>query len=217
MRLACIGYRPWALNIYAKLKKAFPSYNFLMQASKEEYNEHEILQFGPDLILFYGWSDIISDDLVKTYKCLMLHPSPLPRYRGGSPIQNQIIRGEIDSAVTIFRMDAGVDTGPIAKQEYLSLGGSLDEIFHSIESIGYKLTKEILLNGLALETQDHNAASVFSRLSPKMSEITVEELSKSSSLYLSNKIRMLQDPYPNAYLKTCDGKKLVFKLVAIED
>mgnify|MGYP003706908869 CR=1 FL=1 len=217
MKLACVGYRPWALNIYAKLQKEFPSYNFLIQNSKQEYNEHNIVQFRPDFILFYGWSEIISVDLVKSFKCLMLHPSPLPKYRGGSPIQNQIIAGEIDSAVSIFQMDAGVDTGPIVKQEYLSLMGSLVEIFLRIESIGYKLTKEILLNGFTLQTQDHKSATEFSRLSPKMSEITLEELSKSSSLYLSNKIRMLQDPYPNPFFKTCDGKKLVFKLVEIED
>ena len=217
MRLACIGYRDWSLNIYSKIKEEFPCYDFLIQTSKDTYSEQQILKFNPDLVFFYGWSDIIAADLIEKYKCLMLHPSPLPKYRGGSPIQNQIIRGEIDSAVTIFLMDNGIDTGPIAGQNYLSLKGSLDDIFNRIETIGYELTKDILLNGLALKTQDHTSATSFTRLSPNMSEITIEELTLQSSLYLSNKIRMLQYPYPNAFLKTSDGKKLVFKLVGVED
>jgi len=217
MRLACIGYRDWSLNIYSKIKEEFPRYDFLIQTSKDAYSEEQILKFNPDLVFFYGWSDIIAADLIEKCKCLMLHPSPLPKYRGGSPIQNQIIRGEIDSAVTIFLMDNGIDTGPIARQDYLSLEGSLNDIFRRIETIGYELTKDILLNGLALKTQDHTNATSFTRLSPKMSEITIEELTLQSSLYLSNKIRMLQDPYPNAFLKTSDGKKLVFKLVGVED
>ena len=76
-------------------------------------------------------------------------------------------------------------------QNYLSLEGSLDDIFNRIETIGYELTKDILLNALALKTQDHTSATSFTRLSPKMSEITIEELTLQSSLYLSNKIRML--------------------------
>ncbi len=217
MRLACIGYRDWSLNIYSKIKEEFPRYDFLIQTSKDTYSEEQIVKFNPDLVFFYGWSDIIAADLIEKYKCLMLHPSPLPKYRGGSPIQNQIIRGEIDSAVTIFLMDNGIDTGPIARQDYLSLEGSLNDIFSRIETIGYELTKDILLNGLALKAQDHTNATSFTRLYPKMSEITIEELTLQSSLYLSNKIRMLQDPYPNAFLKTSDGKKLVFKLVGVED
>ena len=59
----------------------------------------------------------------------MLHPSPLPKYRGGSPIQNQIIDGKLHSAVTIFLMDNGIDTGPIAEQKYLSLEGTIEKIF----------------------------------------------------------------------------------------
>ena len=46
----------------------------------------------------------------------MLHPSPLPKYRGGSPIQNQIIRGVVDSMVTIFVMNDKIDAGDIIAQ-----------------------------------------------------------------------------------------------------
>ena len=199
MKIACIGYRDWAINIYSKLKNQYTDHQFLIQGSQEEYNEAEIEAFNPSIILFYGWSKIIPNHLLDTYKCLMLHPSPLPKYRGGSPIQNQIIRGEIDSAVTIFIMDEGIDTGPILKQDYLCLAGSLKEIFKRIETIGFNLTCEIFEEGFSKREQNDSESSYFKRLKPEMSELTIEELSEESAEYLYNKIRMLQDPYPNPY------------------
>ena len=95
MRIVCVGYRDWALNIYGQLQREFPEHTFLMQLSKKDYSEIQIEQFKPDLVLFYGWSDIIGSRMIESGKCLMLHPSPLPKYRGGSPIQNQIIRNVI--------------------------------------------------------------------------------------------------------------------------
>ena len=208
MRIVCVGYRDWALNIYDQLQHEFPEYKFLMQLSKKDFSEIQIEQFKPDLILFYGWSDIITSKLIKSGKCLMLHPSPLPKYRGGSPIQNQIINGDIHSAVTIFLMDNGIDTGPIARQKYLSLEGTLQEIFQRIEFIGFELTRDIFTHGLNATDQNNEDATHCRRRSPEQSEITKEELEKCSAEYLHNKIRMLADPYPNAFIRTADGKKL---------
>lgn len=217
MRVACIGYRRWALNIYDQLQRAFPEHIFLMQFSKSEFSERQVEEFEPDLILFYGWSDIIAPKLIETGKCLMLHPSPLPKYRGGSPIQNQIINGEIHSAVTIFVMDNGIDTGPIAKQKYLSLQGSLSEVFQRIERIGFELTREIFSNGLNVVNQIDSDATHCRRRVPEQSEITIQELQTETSEYLYNKIRMLQDPYPNPFIKTIDGKRIIIKICEIVD
>ena len=101
MKIVCIGYREWALKIYDNIAHE-TNHNFLIIRKKEQYDENVIIDFNPDIILFYGWSWIVSDFLIKNFDCLMLHPSPLPLYRGGSPIQNQIINGEIRSKVTII-------------------------------------------------------------------------------------------------------------------
>ena len=134
MRVVCVSYRDWAISIYKKLETSTKNHFMLIQ-NKEEYNEVEIISFNPDLILFYGWSWIVEEKLIKNFNCVMLHPSPLPKYRGGSPIQNQIINGEKVSAVTLFLMDKGMDTGPILKQEELDLRGNLSEIFDRTENI----------------------------------------------------------------------------------
>lgn len=217
MKIACVGYRSWAIKIYLRLEEVFDQYEFLMQLEENEFSEIEIQKFCPDFILFYGWSKIIPSSIVETFSCLMLHPSELPKFRGGSPIQNQIIQGEINSAVSIFIMDNGIDTGPIARQGYLSLDGSLDEIFSRIESLGFKLTQDIFENGLKEFQQNDVDATYFKRRSVEQSEITITELETRSAKYLHNKIRMLQDPYPNPFIRTVDGKKLIIKCCEVSD
>lgn len=216
MRIACVGYREWALNIYDTLVKKTDD-TYLIIRSKSQFNENVIRDFQPNLILFYGWSWTVDAALVQDYKCLMLHPSPLPKYRGGSPIQNQIIAGERESKVSIFVMNNEIDAGDIVGQEDLSLEGSLSSIFKQIEDVGVKLTLKIITNGLNPEPQNHTSATYFKRRNMADSEITLEELTKSSAEYLFNKIRMLAYPYPNAYIKTSNGKKLIIMESRIED
>jgi len=217
MRIACVGYRDWALNIYLKLQKTLFDHKVFIHSSENNFSIKQLIDFEPDLILFYGWSKVIPSKLVDNFICLMLHPSPLPKYRGGSPIQNQIIRGEVNSAVTIFIMDNGIDTGPISRQKFLSLKGNLSDILMSIQKIGYDLTLDIIDNGLNSYEQDHLNATFYKRLKPSMSEISIKELTTFSGTYLHNKIRMLQDPYPNAYIKTADNKKLYIINTEIKD
>ena len=110
MKVVCVGYREWALNIYDNIAH-LPEHAFLIFRSREQYNEDILREFNPDLILFYGWSWIVPQSLLEDYDALMLHPSDLPKYRGGSPIQNQIIDGVKKSKVTIFLMTHELDAG----------------------------------------------------------------------------------------------------------
>lgn len=54
--------------------------------------------------------------------CLNVHGSLLPKYRGAAPIQWALIRGETETGITIMLMDKGMDTGPILRQEAISIG-----------------------------------------------------------------------------------------------
>lgn len=216
MKIACVGYRNWAICIYENLRSK-TEHKYLLLTNPKSVDDKKLRTFNPDLILFYGWSNKICSTLIKDYKCLMLHPSPLPKYRGGSPIQNQIINGEKESAVSIFIVNEQIDAGDIVKQEPISLEGNLDEIFDRIIQVGTSLTLSILQEGLEARPQDESEASFYTRRKPSQSEITIEELQTQSSEYLHNKIRMLQDPYPNAYIRTIDGKKLKLKLSEVSD
>jgi methionyl-tRNA formyltransferase len=215
-KVLCVGYRDWAIEIYEKLRGDLEGFTFAIVKSQSELDEFDLLDFRPDIILFYGWSSIIPNEIIDKYKCLMLHPSALPKFRGGSPIQNQIINGVLISKVTIFRMTSELDAGDILASGELDLTGSLYEIFKRIVNIGLKTTKEVLLNNPKGLPQIHNQASYFKRRTPEQSEITIDEILNNDSIYLYNKVRMLADPYPNAFIRTKDGKKLLIKNVEIE-
>ena len=216
VKIACVGYREWAIKIYKNIMDEF-DYEYLLIDSKENYSNDKIIKFNPDYVLFYGWSWMISKTIYENYKSIMLHPAPLPKYRGGTPIQNQIIRGEKISAVTLFFINGEIDAGDIIGQQEISLEGHLNQIFERIISVGVELTRKIFLNNYNVVKQNEAEYSIFKRIKPEESEITINEIIYKDSTYLYNKIRMLEDPYPNAYFKTIDGKKISIKLAELDD
>ena len=54
--------------------------------------------------------------------CLNLHASALPRWRGAAPIARAIIAGDAETAATVMRMEAGLDTGPVCAIERVPIG-----------------------------------------------------------------------------------------------
>ncbi len=210
MKIYCVGYRSWALKIYKILQKK-TKHKFKIQSTKKNISIKEIKKFKPKYILFYGWSDKVPSYLIKNFFCIMLHPSPLPKFRGGSPIQNQIIRNIKSSKVTLFKMDEKFDSGPIMLSHKLSLDGHMADIFNRLTEIGINLTIKVLKNKYKLKSQNHKIATYYKRRKPSQSYISINELKNKNSNYLFNKIRMLEDPYPNAYIKTKDGKKIKIK------
>jgi len=209
MKVLCVGYRDWAKEIYKNLKKN--KKNIFYLHGKKQGLIKKIKKTSPEIILFYGWSWMIKSSIYKNYKCLMLHPSKLPKFRGGSPIQNQIIRGVKSSAVTIFKINEVLDGGDIYFQKKLSLSGSLDEIFNRIISLGTEGSLKILnKRNIKIKKQNHRIATFYRRRKPEESEITLKEIKKKSAEYIHNKIRMLDDPYPNAFIKI-KNKKIFIK------
>lgn len=213
MKIICYGYRSWSLNIYLELK--FKTNNKIYIFSKKnDLKVSVIKKIKPDLILFYGWSWKIQNSIIENYKCMMLHPSDLPKFRGGSPIQNQIIRGINSTKLTLFRMNNIVDGGNIIYKKKLSLKGNIEDIFNRLEKIGLELTIKFLKGNYKEIKQNHSKATYYKRLINN-SEITMKDLRSESSSYIFNKIRMLTDPYPNAYIKTKDNKKILIRAVKL--
>lgn len=85
-------------------------------AIPERVAEHAAL--GVDLNVLAFVTIILPPEIVDAprHGSLCFHPSLLPRFRGGHALAWQIIQGEKESGVTVFRPDAGVDTGPIVVQ-----------------------------------------------------------------------------------------------------
>jgi methionyl-tRNA formyltransferase len=142
MRILFASYRDWSNQIFERLdnKEQFDRVHSQQELLTKNHKEY-------DLIFFVGWSEIIPDEYISEDNCICLHPSPLPKYRGGSPIQHQIISGETESAVTLFFMNSELDAGDIVFQKEFSLSGELTDIFDRIISVGSE--------GIAQVISDH--------------------------------------------------------------
>jgi len=210
-----VGYRDWALRAHYEL-----NLSIAMVTSNDQLNEQINLNKELKYIFFVGWSNIIEETVINKYECFCIHPSSLPFYRGGSPIQNQIIDGILDSSVTLFKMNNKLDAGPIFSQKYLSLRGSLEDIFNRISFLTADLIRTFILKiesgqMFTLIDQDEELATLFKRRKPSQSEIKLDDFENFTALQLYNKIRSLDDPYPNAFIKCADGSKLILKKVAL--
>jgi methionyl-tRNA formyltransferase len=86
------------------------------EAISELVDEHRELAADLNVLAFV--TAILPPEIVDgpAHGSLCFHPSLLPRFRGGAALAWQLICGERESGVTIFRPDAGVDTGPIVVQ-----------------------------------------------------------------------------------------------------
>jgi methionyl-tRNA formyltransferase len=72
----------------------------------------------PDMIVVAAFGQILRPDVLDLPRlgCINIHGSLLPRWRGAAPVQAAILNGDLATGVTIMRMDAGVDTGPMLRQ-----------------------------------------------------------------------------------------------------
>ncbi|MBN1376222.1 MAG: methionyl-tRNA formyltransferase [Dehalococcoidia bacterium] len=73
----------------------------------------------PDIIIVAAYGQILPDSVlsIPKYKCINIHPSLLPKYRGPSPVAAAILNGDIMTGVTIMLIEKKVDAGPILAQE----------------------------------------------------------------------------------------------------
>ena len=203
MKYVICAYRDYGIKLYHSLKKQF---DFTLIKSKNELSYNKIKRINPSLIFFPDWSWKVPENIVNNYTCICFHEEPLPKIRGGSPIQNQIIRGITKTKTTAFVMNNEIDAGDILLQKALSLDGSIEEIFSRMYKNDYSLILKII-QGKYKTRKQKGKITKFSRRKPIDSRLRNLKYSKK---YLYNFIRMLEDPYPNAYIKI-GKRKMIFK------
>lgn len=86
----------------------------------------ELAALAPGLLVLADYGRIVPQALLDlpAHGALNLHPSLLPRHRGATPIPAAILAGDGETGVTLMRMDAGIDTGPIVAMVRVPLTGT---------------------------------------------------------------------------------------------
>jgi methionyl-tRNA formyltransferase len=93
----------------------------------------EVMALRPELIVLADYGQIVPADLLELpHGALNLHPSLQPRHRGATPIPAAILAGDAETGVSLMRMDAGLDTGPLVGQRRVVLHG--DELAPDLEA-----------------------------------------------------------------------------------
>jgi methionyl-tRNA formyltransferase len=207
------GYREWAKEIIYKISN-HPKINCVdIILSIDEYlKKEEFFSEDVDIIVFLGWSWIIPDKVTSKFLCLGMHPSDLPFYRGGSPIQHQIINGIKDTKVTLMTLSSEkIDGGDIWLKNDLSLeGDSIDDVFKNIIYSTIKLLKLFFdeYPNITPWVQDLNKGSYYKRRKKNESKVLLSDISSMNLEELYNKARCLTDPYPNLFIEDKLGNKL---------
>jgi methionyl-tRNA formyltransferase len=207
------------LEIIAK-KNNIPCYYIESSESGKKTNDYfdVINEIKPDVILIMGWYYMVSKKIrdIAIYGTWGIHASMLPNYAGGAPLVWAIINGESETGVTLFKLEDGVDDGDIIEQEIIIIEDtdSIKEVYEKVTIV----SKTILLNSLkniskiVFKPQDKSRIKVFPQRKPQDGELDLTKPARE----LYNFIRAQSSPYPGAFIKTSDGKKLIIEKARIE-
>ncbi|MBF0485500.1 MAG: methionyl-tRNA formyltransferase [Candidatus Omnitrophica bacterium] len=151
----------------------------------------------PRYIFFPHWSWYISPEIFRSYECVVFHMTDLPYGRGGSPLQNLIVRGQYWTKISAIKVVEGIDAGPVYRKAMLRLSGTAEDILvRASEIVFKKMIPDILKGGVSPKPQQGKVV-VFKRRKPQQGAIG--NLKSEKKVY--DHIRMLDAPgYPRAFL-----------------
>lgn len=199
-------------NIEKMVSEMFPKYKVLRLKKPEELVSDFLEKINPDWIFFPHWSWIIPKSVYEKYPCVIFHMTDVPYGRGGSPLQNLIIKGHKSTFLSAIRCEKDLDAGPVYLKKFLSLEGTAEEILIRASNLMPEIIKEIVLNNTAPVPQV-GPITTFTRRSPKDGNLSVLDTLDGVFDY----IRMLDgDGYPPAFVES-DNLIIEFKNAVITD
>ncbi len=184
--------------------------------SNEEKARFRSLDADVTVVVAYGL--ILSQEILDAPRlgAFNLHASLLPRWRGAAPIQRAMMAGDRETGVMVMRMEAGLDTGPIAMAERTPIGAdeTAGELHHRLARLGADLMVRALASlergTLELSPQPEAGATYAEKI--KKGETRIDWSRPASEVH--NKIRGLS-PFPGAWTEmTIGGKAERVKMLA---
>jgi methionyl-tRNA formyltransferase len=105
-------------------------------------------QYDPDLFISVACPIIFKEDLIRIPKidCINIHNSPLPKYRGMLPSFWQLYHGEKSAGITIHKIDKGIDTGEIIRQDFVDINDNdtLNDLVIKTKKMDARILIEII-------------------------------------------------------------------------
>lgn len=215
MKLLYAAYREWAIDAYRDFVLQPNSGVELKLVGTQKDLLKQLEEFKPDVTFLAGWSWIIPADVCEKHYIVVFHPSDLPAYAGGTPLQHQILDGITQTKATLFRIAPQIDAGNILMKVDLSLEGNMSDIFKNLRSATVQLLVNLVERWPNVEEIPQGHVVPRRRIKPEESRLTAEHLTRLTARELYDFIRCREDPYPNAYVEDETGRLLI-KLVKFE-
>ena len=191
----------WNPELILNLRKAV-DYEVVEIARPDQLSFKLLSELNPRFVFFPHWSSRITRDIFENFECVIFHMTDLPLGRGGSPLQNLIVRGFKETKISAIKCIAELDAGPIYMKRSLTLDGTAQQIFVRAAGIIEEMIVEIVKK-TPQPTEQIGEAVVFGRRNP--SESGMISLKSVTELY--DFIRMLDaDGYPHAFINAGEFK-----------
>ena len=188
----------------------------------DEENVKIIKEIEPDYIFVIGLSQLVKDEIINAARkgVVGFHPAPLPKYRGRATNVWQQLLGVKESAVSVFFIDDGIDSGDILAQEpyYIGENDYCQDVLDKIDEAAIVAMRKVLIglrdNTLIPVKQNDEEATYTLKRSPEDGLIDWNQPIKDIHLF----VRAISRPYPGAY-SMYDGKSkiVIYKAEVLEN
>ena len=173
----------------------------------------QIAELRPELLVLADYGQIVPAALLDlpARGALNVHPSLLPLHRGATPVPAAILAGVTETGVTLMRMDAGLDSGPIVAQWRTALSGSetAPQLEAELAEMGAQLLVATLPHWLAgeiePEAQDERAATMTKPLRRADGRLDPSR----TAAELERHVRAYQ-PWPGSFVETSAGRLTIW-------
>jgi methionyl-tRNA formyltransferase len=160
---------------------------------------------APETLIVCAFGALITEPLLSARPILNVHPSLLPRWRGAAPIERSIMAGDEYTGVSIMRLDAGLDSGPVCLQERLPIGPEDDygALADRLARLGGELLVRALDERPEFTDQDEHGVTYAEKITAEDRRLDPAAPSRQ----LADRVRALS-PHIGAYLETADLGRL---------
>jgi methionyl-tRNA formyltransferase len=180
--------------------------------------QEALAALAPDLMIVVGYGQILSQAVldIPVSGCINVHASLLPRWRGAAPIPAAILAGDADTGITLMRMAAGLDSGPILHQRRCPIAptDTAATLHDRLAGLGREALAEtlpaLLAGRLAERPQDERLATY----APKIERAQARLDWRRPAAELARRVRAY-NPRPIAYGEVAGMELRVFEAMAV--
>jgi len=188
--------KPWNRRIFDEELLGSPG-NWSLFSDPDELNFIIMSEISPRYIFFLHWSWKVPNEIIDNYECICFHMTDVPYGRGGSPLQNLILRGQKKTKLTALQMSESFDSGPVYLKKDLCLGGNAEKIYIRASYLSVEMI-DLIIKEEPEPVPQIGEPTIFKRRRPHQSEIQ----NNINLSQLFDFIRMLDaESYPRAYLE----------------